>query len=98
MVIFPKLSLLSTVWSGPFHYPRHFTLKKHHALKSECNIPVWLDKHTVEQNYHFFFLDNDSLLSQLKVLIPALKYPTMNMKVFQANKEVNNFTFMLIKK
>lgn len=32
---------------------------------------MWFDQHKVEQTYHF--LDNDSVLIQLKVLIPALK-------------------------
>ena len=57
--------------SGPFHYRGHFTLRKHHALESKCNIPMWFDQHKVDQTYHF--LDNDSVLIQLKVLIPALK-------------------------
>ena len=57
--------------SGPFHYRGHFTLRKHHALESKCNIPMRFDQHKVDQTYHF--LDNDSVLIQLKVLIPALK-------------------------
>lgn len=39
-----------------------------------------------EQNYHFFRSDSGSVVVQLKVLLPASRYTTMNMRVFQAKK------------